>query len=117
MSMEFKRTALAAAVIAACAMTTTVACAADDAGSALRTVFAPSLQQVTDALHDAGYAAADVLRGVDLEIPKGQTVALVGATGAGKSTIVKLLGRFYDPKRPFGPPQRAGYSVQPDKAP
>jgi ATP-binding cassette subfamily B protein len=39
----------------------------------------------------------DVLKGVDLTIPKGQTVALVGATGAGKSTIVKLLGRFYDP--------------------
>ncbi|RMG17211.1 MAG: ABC transporter ATP-binding protein [Planctomycetota bacterium] len=38
-----------------------------------------------------------VLRNVTLEIPRGHTVALVGATGAGKSTIVKLLGRFYDP--------------------
>ncbi|MEU8113258.1 ABC transporter ATP-binding protein [Micromonospora sp. NPDC048947] len=38
-----------------------------------------------------------VLRGVDLTIPQGQTVALVGLNGAGKSTIVKLLARFYDP--------------------
>ncbi|MEZ6189611.1 MAG: ABC transporter transmembrane domain-containing protein, partial [Planctomycetota bacterium] len=38
-----------------------------------------------------------VLDHVTLDVPKGQTVALVGATGAGKSTVVKLLGRFYDP--------------------
>lgn len=37
-----------------------------------------------------------VLHGLNLKIPRGQTVALVGATGAGKSTIVKLLSRFYD---------------------
>ena len=34
---------------------------------------------------------------VDLEVPPGQTVALVGATGAGKSTLAKLVARFYDP--------------------
>jgi ATP-binding cassette subfamily B protein len=34
---------------------------------------------------------------LDLEIPPGQTVALVGATGAGKSTFAKLVARFYDP--------------------
>jgi ATP-binding cassette subfamily B protein len=34
---------------------------------------------------------------VSLDIPPGQTVALVGATGAGKSTMAKLLARFYDP--------------------
>ncbi|HVA74111.1 MAG TPA: ABC transporter ATP-binding protein [Acidimicrobiales bacterium] len=39
----------------------------------------------------------EALRGVDLEIRPGETVALVGETGAGKSTIVKLLTRFYDP--------------------
>jgi ATP-binding cassette, subfamily B, bacterial len=38
-----------------------------------------------------------VLPTFDLHIPEGQTVALVGATGAGKSTIAKLVGRFYDP--------------------
>ncbi|NNG40996.1 ABC transporter ATP-binding protein [Flexivirga sp. ID2601S] len=38
-----------------------------------------------------------VLPGLDLEIPAGQTVALVGTTGAGKTTIAKLMARFYDP--------------------
>jgi ATP-binding cassette subfamily B protein len=38
-----------------------------------------------------------VLPGLDLHIPSGQTVAVVGATGAGKSTLAKLLARFYDP--------------------
>jgi ATP-binding cassette subfamily B protein len=38
-----------------------------------------------------------VLPLLDLEIPAGQTVALVGATGAGKTTIAKLISRFYDP--------------------
>ena len=36
-------------------------------------------------------------RVLDLDIPAGQTVAMVGATGAGKSTMAKLLARFYDP--------------------
>jgi ATP-binding cassette subfamily B protein len=38
-----------------------------------------------------------VLHEVDLRIAPGRTVALVGATGAGKSTVIKLLARFYDP--------------------
>ena len=38
-----------------------------------------------------------VLRGVDLYIPAGQSVAIVGATGAGKSSLVSLLARYYDP--------------------
>jgi ATP-binding cassette, subfamily B, bacterial len=41
----------------------------------------------------------DVLHALDLEIPAGQTVALVGPTGAGKSTIAKLVARFYDPQQ------------------
>jgi ATP-binding cassette subfamily B protein len=40
-----------------------------------------------------------VLRGVDLTIPYGTSVALVGLNGAGKSTLIKLLCRFYDPTR------------------
>ena len=39
----------------------------------------------------------EVLHGIDLHVPPGTTVALVGHTGAGKSTIAKLLARFYDP--------------------
>jgi ABC-type multidrug transport system fused ATPase/permease subunit len=38
------------------------------------------------------------LAGIDLLIPAGQTVALVGETGAGKSTLAKLVARFYDPQ-------------------
>ncbi len=44
-----------------------------------------------------GYGNAPVLPGLDLTIPAGQTVALVGATGAGKTTIARLMARFYDP--------------------
>ncbi|MEV5337591.1 ABC transporter ATP-binding protein [Streptomyces sp. NPDC052676] len=47
------------------------------------------------------YGSADeperALTGIDLRIPAGQTVAFVGETGAGKSTLVKLVARFYDP--------------------
>src|SRR4051812_1734740 len=47
------------------------------------------------------YGSADgggfALKDVDMRVPPGQTVALVGATGAGKSTLVKLVARFYDP--------------------
>src|SRR5690606_34099751 len=38
-----------------------------------------------------------VLPGLELTIPAGQTLALVGTTGAGKTTIAKLMSRFYDP--------------------
>jgi ABC-type multidrug transport system fused ATPase/permease subunit len=45
----------------------------------------------------AGPAEVLALDSIDLHIPPGQTVALVGATGAGKSTFAKLAARFYDP--------------------
>ena len=44
-----------------------------------------------------GYGEATVLPWLDLTVPAGQTVALVGATGAGKSTLARLAARFYDP--------------------
>jgi len=44
-----------------------------------------------------GTAGAEALTGIDLEIRAGETVALVGETGAGKSTLVKLVARYYDP--------------------
>ncbi len=54
---------------------------------------AVSLDQVTFAY----LADRPVLPSLSLDIPAGQTVALVGATGAGKTTIAKLISRFYDP--------------------
>ena len=53
------------------------------------------------AFEDVRFAYAPggelALDGIDLHVPAGQTVALVGSTGAGKSTFAKLAARFYDP--------------------
>ncbi|MGW0120249.1 ABC transporter ATP-binding protein [Streptomyces sp. NPDC003327] len=52
------------------------------------------------AFEDVSFAYGseeEALTGIDLRIPAGQTVAFVGETGAGKSTLVKLVARFYDP--------------------
>jgi ATP-binding cassette subfamily B multidrug efflux pump len=45
------------------------------------------------------YGAEPVLRGLDLRVPRGTTVAVVGATGSGKSTVIKLLTRLYERDR------------------
>jgi ATP-binding cassette, subfamily B, bacterial len=49
--------------------------------------------------YGSGDDAVWAIEDVSLHVPPGQTVALVGATGAGKSTIAKLVARFYDPTR------------------
>ena len=56
-----------------------------------------TLEQVSFRYSGADGQGAWALRDVDLVVPAGQTVALVGATGAGKSTLAKLVARFYDP--------------------
>jgi ATP-binding cassette subfamily B protein len=45
------------------------------------------------------YGAEPVLRGLDMRVPRGATVAVVGATGSGKSTVIKLLTRLYERTR------------------
>ncbi|MEO8671179.1 MAG: ABC transporter ATP-binding protein [Tahibacter sp.] len=50
-------------------------------------------------VHFAYASGAEVVRGIDLNIAAGTTVALVGATGGGKSSLIKLLLRFYEPTR------------------
>ncbi|MBA3458545.1 MAG: ABC transporter ATP-binding protein, partial [Deltaproteobacteria bacterium] len=45
------------------------------------------------------YGAEPVLRGLDMRVPRGATVAVVGATGSGKSTVIKLLTRLYERER------------------
>jgi ATP-binding cassette subfamily B protein len=51
-----------------------------------------------DEVHFTYGTGPEVLHGISLDVPAGTTVALVGHTGAGKSTIAKLLARFYDPQ-------------------
>jgi ABC-type multidrug transport system fused ATPase/permease subunit len=60
-----------------------------------------SFAYADDALErdDRGERVEWALREVDLHVPPGQTLALVGTTGAGKSTFAKLVARFYDPQR------------------
>jgi ATP-binding cassette subfamily B protein len=54
-----------------------------------------SFSYASDPASDADWA----LRDIDLDVPAGQTLALVGETGAGKSTLAKLVARFYDPQQ------------------
>jgi len=51
---------------------------------------------IFDQVHFSYIPDEEVLKGISFQINKGETVAIVGATGAGKSTIINLLSRFYD---------------------
>jgi ABC-type multidrug transport system fused ATPase/permease subunit len=61
--------------------------------------------EVSSAMRNKGRTQPDgeggewAMRGIDLHVPPGQTLALVGTTGAGKSTFAKLVARFYDPQK------------------
>jgi ATP-binding cassette subfamily B protein len=57
----------------------------------------PGRDAVFDGVGFSYRTGGEVLPAFELTVPAGQTVAVVGATGAGKSTLVKLLARFYDP--------------------
>ena len=51
---------------------------------------------VLDNVNFSYIPGVEVLSGIDLRVSPGETVALVGPTGAGKSTIINLIDRFYD---------------------
>ncbi|MFJ1898119.1 MULTISPECIES: ABC transporter ATP-binding protein [unclassified Streptomyces] len=57
----------------------------------------PGREVVFEAVSFAYRTGGEVLPRFDLTVPAGQTMAVVGSTGAGKSTLAKLLARFYDP--------------------
>ncbi|MEU9056774.1 ABC transporter ATP-binding protein [Streptomyces sp. NPDC048384] len=57
----------------------------------------PGREVVFDGVRFGYRTGGEVLPRFDLTFPAGQTVAVVGSTGAGKSTLAKLLARFYDP--------------------
>ncbi|MER6697717.1 ABC transporter ATP-binding protein [Streptomyces fimicarius] len=57
----------------------------------------PGREVTFDGVRFAYRTGGEVLPAFDLHIPAGRTVAVVGSTGAGKSTLAKLLARFYDP--------------------
>jgi ATP-binding cassette subfamily B protein len=57
----------------------------------------PGREVVFDSVAFGYRTGGEVLPSFELAIPAGQTVAVVGSTGAGKSTLAKLLARFYDP--------------------
>lgn len=66
----------------------------DDAGTLIASNFKGDI--AFKDVHFSYIENEEVLKGISFEVKSGQTVAIVGATGAGKSTIINLLNRFYD---------------------
>jgi subfamily B ATP-binding cassette protein MsbA len=66
----------------------------DDAGTLTASHFKGDIQ--FKEVHFSYIEGEEVLKGISFEVQSGQTIAIVGATGAGKSTIINLLNRFYD---------------------
>jgi len=66
----------------------------DDTGHLIAAHFKGDIQ--FKEVHFSYVEDQEVLKGISFEVKSGQTIALVGATGAGKSTIINLLNRFYD---------------------
>ncbi|MET8055900.1 ABC transporter ATP-binding protein [Streptomyces microflavus] len=79
------------------AQTPTVPAAADPKELPARSGGHPGREVVFEGVRFAYRTGGEVLPTFDLRIPAGGTVAVVGSTGAGKSTLAKLLARFYDP--------------------
>lgn len=79
------------------AQTPTVAEPAEPKELPERTGDHPGREVVFDGVRFAYRTGGEILPRFDLTVPAGQTVAVVGSTGAGKSTLAKLLARFYDP--------------------
>lgn len=88
------------------------------AASPASTSYSPGFSSHPSSPHSQSYpwpqyhAGTRVLSNVSFAIPAGKTVALVGATGSGKSTILRLLFRFYDPSA-----GEAGEGVGPGSVP
>lgn len=89
---DYQRAAVAAGRIRSLLSTRT------PSSPAARTVGTLRGEVVFDAVHYS-YRTREVpaLAGINLRIPAGQTVVFVGSTGSGKSTLIKLVARFYDP--------------------
>lgn len=66
----------------------------DDVGTLIASQFKGDIQ--FKDVHFSYIENEEVLKGISLEVKSGKTIAIVGATGAGKSTIINLLNRFYD---------------------
>ena len=66
----------------------------DDSGTQVAEAFKGDIK--FENVHFSYVKDEEVLKGISLDVKAGETIAIVGATGAGKSTIINLLNRFYD---------------------